>query len=64
MNQGAWFNTRHRIVKCLTADQTLHFAGRKSSAAPAAGYSELHHLQQAELVDEALGLKPTSEDTA
>jgi len=63
MNQGAWFNTRHRIVKCLTADQTLHFAGRKSSAAPAAGYSELHHLQQAELVDEALGLKPTSEDT-
>lgn len=63
MNQGAWFNTRHRIAKCLTADQTLHFAGRKASAAPAAGYAELHHLQQAELVDEALGLKPASEDT-
>lgn len=60
MNQGAWFNTRHRMQKCLASHQTLSYVGRAASAAPAAGYAELHRLQQESLVDEALGLKQPS----
>jgi 2-oxoglutarate dehydrogenase E1 component len=53
-NQGAWFITRHRLQKCLTPDQTLSYAGRPSSAAPAAGYAALHKKQQEELIQQAL----------
>ncbi len=63
MNQGAWFNTRHRLVKAVGKTQVLMFAGRASSAAPAVGYPKLHHQQQEELTDEALGLKDASEET-
>jgi hypothetical protein len=32
----------------------LYYAGRDSSASPAAGYKSLHEKQQKELVDQAL----------
>ncbi len=52
-NQGAWFLTRDRILSCLLPGQELVYAGRPSSAAPAAGYPALHKKQQIELVNEA-----------
>lgn len=58
-NQGAWYCTRHRIVKCMPEQgYTLYYAGRDSMAAPAAGYPALHRKQQAKLVDQALGFEP------
>ncbi len=53
-NQGAWFITRHRLINCLTKNQTLRYAGRSASASPAAGYPAMHKQQQIELVNDAL----------
>jgi len=53
-NQGAWFISRDRLTDCLAHNkQTLHYAGRPASAAPAVGYPKLHQQQQAELVQAA-----------
>ncbi len=54
-NQGAWFASRHRFQRGLTAKQTLHFAGRPPAASPAVGYYAKHNEQQKELVNQALG---------
>ncbi len=59
-NQGAWYNSQHRIRRILDLidpNMPLDFAGRKSSASPAAGYMALHLEEQEELVDVALGLR-------
>ncbi|NVK30072.1 MAG: 2-oxoglutarate dehydrogenase E1 component, partial [Gammaproteobacteria bacterium] len=55
-NQGSWRASRHRVERVLTADQTLYFAGRRPSPSPAVGYASVHKTEQAELVDQALGL--------
>ncbi len=55
-NQGAWRMIQHEIRKILVKDQTLSYAGRKASSAPAVGYPSLFHAQQAELVNDALKL--------
>ncbi|MFK8027819.1 MAG: 2-oxoglutarate dehydrogenase E1 component [Gammaproteobacteria bacterium] len=57
-NQGAWFymQSRKNLADCIYADQSLQYAGRDYSASPAAGYLQLHRLQQAQLVNQALGL--------
>ena len=58
-NQGAWYLTKHRIQRVLDyIDEKLplSFAGRNSSAAPAAGYMALHLQEQAALVEHALGI--------
>ena len=55
-NQGAWFCTRHRLVKCLPQDWNIEYVGRHSMAAPAGGYPSLHAKQQADLVNRALNL--------
>jgi len=58
-NQGAWFCTRHRIIRCLSDESVkLCYAGRASMAAPATGYAKLHLKQQTELVSQALNLLP------
>ncbi len=58
-NQGAWYCTRHRIVRCMPeTDVKLCYAGRASMAAPATGYAKLHIKQQAEIIDQALNLLP------
>jgi 2-oxoglutarate dehydrogenase E1 component len=54
-NQGAWYQIRHRLQEPLSDRQKLFYAGRKSAAAPAAGYYQLHAQQQQALVDAALG---------
>jgi len=59
MNQGAWFGIRHRIDRVLvklTKQVPMKFAGRASSAAPAAGYMSLHVEEQNNLVKQALTL--------
>lgn len=56
-NQGAWLQIRHRLQSTLRGKQKLGYAGRKSSASPAAGSSKLHQIQQQRLIDEALNTK-------
>lgn len=55
MNQGAWYQIQHRLMACLSQDQTLHYAGREASASSAAGYPSLHQEQQMALIEQALG---------
>ena len=55
-NQGAWFYTQHRLVKCLPNGWNIEYVGRHSMAAPAGGYPSLHTKQQIDLVNRALNL--------
>ena len=58
-NQGAWYNSQHRlrrVIDLINKELPLHFAGRKSSASPAAGYMALHIKEQQELLAEALDI--------
>ncbi len=57
MNQGAWYASQHHMRRVILAhgdDLYLSYAGREASAAPAAGYMQLHIQQQARLVEDAL----------
>ena len=60
-NQGAWRHIQHYLMRNLLPHQKLLYAGRESSAAPAAGYKSLHDQQQKELVNQALTLVGGSE---
>ena len=60
-NQGAWRHIQHYLVRHLLPHQKLFYAGRDSSASPAAGYKTLHESQQRDLVDQALTLSGGSE---
>jgi len=53
-NQGAWHRIQHYLQRHMKPHQKLIYAGRDSSASPAAGYKSLHDQQQKELVDLAL----------
>ncbi len=55
-NQGAWYQIRHRLQEPLTRHQTLIYAGRSASAAPATGYAKQHNVEERALVEDALGL--------
>lgn len=60
MNQGAWYNTRHRFQRVVAAWKPaldIHYAGRPSSAAPACGSPYLHAKQQAALIAAAFKLE-------
>jgi 2-oxoglutarate dehydrogenase E1 component len=54
-NQGGWYSIQHRIRNCLAIKQNLQYAGRAAAAAPAVGYSQLHMLQQSQVVLDAFG---------
>jgi len=56
LNQGAWYQIRHRLTQKLRSGQSLRYAGREGTASTAAGYAKLHAAQQAGLVEEAFGL--------
>jgi 2-oxoglutarate dehydrogenase E1 component len=60
-NQGAWRHIQHYLLRHLLPHQKLFYAGRDSSASPAAGYKALHDRQQKELVDQALTMAGGSE---
>jgi 2-oxoglutarate dehydrogenase E1 component len=55
-NQGAWRHIQHYLMRHLLPHQKLFYAGRESSASPAAGYKSLHEMQQKELVNQAITL--------
>jgi 2-oxoglutarate dehydrogenase E1 component len=46
-------------LACLNEKQTLSYAGRAASAAPAVGYASVHIKEQDALVDRALGFSQT-----
>jgi hypothetical protein len=48
-------------MRHLLPHQKLYYAGRDSSASPAAGYKSLHEKQQKELVNQALTMAGGSE---
>ncbi len=55
-NQGAWYPTQHRMrraLKNINEKIYLRYAGRKSSAAPAAGYISVHVEEQNKLINQA-----------
>ncbi|MBS3895379.1 2-oxoglutarate dehydrogenase E1 component [Silanimonas sp.] len=53
-NQGAWYQIRHHLDACLQKGQTLSYAGRGRSAAPACGHLSQHNIEQAALLEAAL----------
>jgi len=55
-NQGAWHRIQHYLERHLLPHQKLIYAGRDSSASPAAGYKSLHDRQQKALVELALSV--------
>jgi 2-oxoglutarate dehydrogenase E1 component len=57
VNQGAWYNSQHRLLRALAANQTLSLVARPASSAPSVGYLAVHVAQQAELVAKALSFK-------
>ena len=57
MNQGAWYNTRHKLEEVVGAGFRLHYTGREASPARAVGYPALHVQQQKALVNAALGIQ-------
>jgi 2-oxoglutarate dehydrogenase E1 component len=54
MNQGAWYQIRHRFFDVLSKKLDLKYAGRDMSASPAVGQFGLHVEQQQKLIHEAL----------
>ncbi|WP_372777540.1 2-oxoglutarate dehydrogenase E1 component [Litorivivens sp.] len=61
-NQGAWYNSRHRILRVVHSfrpdkNLLLGYVGRDPSASPAAGYAALHLEQQTRFIHEALRIE-------
>jgi 2-oxoglutarate dehydrogenase E1 component len=57
LNQGAWYQIKHRLQEPLQDHQQLYYAGRESAAAPASGIFKIHLQQQHALVEAALDIK-------
>ncbi len=55
-NQGAWRYMQALLAERIAPHQTLTYAGRAASPAPAVGHYQLHIEQQTALVAEALGV--------
>jgi 2-oxoglutarate dehydrogenase E1 component len=53
-NQGAWYQIRHHLQACISAQHELKYVGRAHSASPAVGYYSRHLEEQQQLVDEAI----------
>ncbi|MCH9643592.1 MAG: 2-oxoglutarate dehydrogenase E1 component [Gammaproteobacteria bacterium] len=61
-NQGAWFTSRHRIIRCISDGVELCYVGRRSMAAPAAGYPALHKQQLQTFLEQAFALEIQEKD--
>ena len=57
LNQGAWYQIKHRLQEPLKKHQQLYYAGRPGAAAPASGIFKIHLQQQSALVEAALDIK-------
>lgn len=53
-NQGAWYQTRHRLERLAKNGQAVTYAGRPASASPAVGYAAKHNAQLKQLLEDAL----------
>jgi 2-oxoglutarate dehydrogenase E1 component len=53
-NQGAWYQIRHHLQACISAQHELKYAGRAHSASPAVGTYTVHLEEQQKLVNEAI----------
>jgi 2-oxoglutarate dehydrogenase E1 component len=53
-NQGAWFQIKHKLERCLHAGQKLSHVSRPASAAAAVGSHQRHDEEQNKLVTAAL----------
>lgn len=59
-NQGAWYPTQHRmrrVLRDINEKIYLRYAGRPSSAAPAAGYISVHVEEQNRLIKNAFEIE-------
>lgn len=54
LNQGAWYQIQHHLRACLQAGQSLSYAGRSRSPAPAVGHMAEHLVEQEQLLADAL----------
>jgi len=63
-NQGAWYQIKHHLAACIGDAQTLHYAGRMRSPAPACGHLNTHIAEQAKLVEDALVKAPGDDYSA
>lgn len=52
-NQGAWYTTRHYLLKAVGDGVQLQYAGRPSMAAPAVGLVSVHNTQLRDLIRQA-----------
>ncbi|MBU2677169.1 MAG: 2-oxoglutarate dehydrogenase E1 component [Gammaproteobacteria bacterium] len=57
LNQGAWYQIKHRLQEPLGKQQQLYYAGRPGAAAPASGVFKIHLQQQQALIEAALDIK-------
>ncbi len=64
MNQGAWYQVQHHLRFCMSARQSLHYAGRSRSPAPAAGHYATHVAEQKQIVEQALSSRFESKPSA
>ncbi len=64
LNQGAWYQIRHRLQEPLGDHQQLYYAGRPGAAAPASGIFKLHVQQQQALIEAALDIKVEASKSA
>jgi len=55
-NQGAWYQIKHHLKRCLLQGQKIQFVSRPASAAPAVGSAKRHAEEQKRVVDKAIGL--------
>ena len=53
-NMGSWTYVMPRLTELLGKGQKLRYAGRQSSASPAAGQKKIHEAEQERLIGEAL----------
>ena len=61
LNQGAWYQIKHRLQEPLADHQQLYYAGRPGAAAPASGIYKVHLQQQQALVEAALDINTQAE---
>jgi 2-oxoglutarate dehydrogenase E1 component len=64
MNQGAWYQIMHHLNVCIAPKQSLTYAGRMRSPAPACGHLATHLVEQAALIERALVAAPAGATAA
>ena len=64
MNQGAWYQITHHLHASISSKQSLTYAGRIRSPAPACGHLATHLVEQAALIERALVAAPTGASTS